>query len=143
MMNKLYERIVSGQEKISLVGLGYVGMPIAVAFSKKVGVIGFDVNKEKIELYKSGIDPTKEVGNKAIAECKVDFTSDEQRLREAKLHIVAVPTPVNDDRTPDLRPVIGASTVLGRNLVEGSIVVFESTVYPGVTEEICVPILEK
>lgn len=139
----LYEKLIAGEEKLSLVGLGYVGMPIAVSFSKKIKVIGFDLNAKKIELYKSGIDPTKEVGNEAIAACKVDFTSDETRLREAKFHIVAVPTPVNPDHTPDLTPVEGASTILGRNLTKGSIVVFESTVYPGVTEDICVPILER
>ncbi|MBR0302697.1 MAG: nucleotide sugar dehydrogenase [Clostridia bacterium] len=139
----LYEKLLSGEEKLSLVGLGYVGMPIAVSFSRKIGVIGFDLNKAKIDLYKSGIDPTREVGDEAIAACKVDFTSDETRLREAKFHIVAVPTPVNPDHTPDLSPVEGASTILGRNLTKGSIVVFESTVYPGVTEDICVPILEK
>ena len=139
----LYEKIVAGEEKISLVGLGYVGMPIAVAFAKKVNVIGFDLNEKKIELYKFGIDPTNEVGNDVIAHTSVDFTADETRLREAMFHIVAVPTPVNDDHTPNLKPVEGASRILGRNLTKGSIVVFESTVYPGVTEEICVPILEK
>lgn len=139
----LYEKIVNKQEKISLVGLGYVGMPIAVSFSKKVDVIGFDTNKSKIELYKKGIDPTKEVGNDVIANCTVDFTTDETKLQEAKFHIVAVPTPVNADHTPDLSPVIGASHTVGRNLAKGAIVVYESTVYPGVTEDICVPILEK
>ena len=138
----LYEKIVSGEEKIALVGLGYVGMPIAVAFAKKVKVIGYDLNAEKIRLYKDGIDPTKEVGNEVIKSTKVEFTSDESRLREAKFHIVAVPTPVNPDHTPDLSPVEGASRILGRNLTKGSIVVFESTVYPGVTEDVCVPILE-
>ncbi len=139
----LYEKLVNKEEKISLVGLGYVGMPIAVAFAKKVDVVGFDVNKHKIELYKNGIDPTKEVGNEVIKNTTVDFTSDESSLREAKFHIVAVPTPVKDDHTPDLTPVESASRTLGRNLTKGSIVVFESTVYPGVTEDICVPILEK
>ena len=139
----LYDQLLDRQEKISIVGLGYVGMPIAVTFSKKVYVIGFDVSKAKIELYKSGIDPTKEVGNEVIANCTVDFTSDETRLREAKFHIVAVPTPVNKDHTPDLTPVESASHTLGRNLTKGSIIVYESTVYPGVTEDICVPILEK
>ena len=138
----LYDRIVNKEEKISLVGLGYVGMPIAVAFAKKVNVIGYDLNAAKIELYKSGIDPTNEVGNEAIKNTTVEFTADETKLREAKFHIVAVPTPVNDDHTPDLTPVEGASRILGRNLTKGSIVVFESTVYPGVTEDICVPILE-
>ena len=139
----LYNDILDRKEKISLVGLGYVGMPIAVSFSRKADVIGFDVNEAKVELYKQGIDPTKEVGDEEIAACTVDFTADETRLQEARFHIVAVPTPVNTDNTPDLSPVIGASHTLGRNLTEGSIVVYESTVYPGVTEEICVPILEQ
>ena len=139
----LYEKIVAGNEKISLVGLGYVGMPIAVAFARKVKVVGFDLNAEKIDLYKSGIDPTNEVGDEVIKNTTVEFTADPSKLREAKFHIVAVPTPVNDDHTPDLTPVEGASRLLGQNLTKGSIVVFESTVYPGVTEDICVPILEK
>lgn len=139
----LYEKLCSGEEKLSLVGLGYVGMPIAVAFAKKVRVIGFDLNKKKIELYKSGIDPTKEIGNEAIKNTTVEFTADERHLHEAKFHIVAVPTPVYDDHTPNLTPVEGASRILGRNLTKGSIVVYESTVYPGVTEDVCIPILEK
>lgn len=139
----LYEQIVSGKQKISLVGLGYVGMPIAVAFSKKAKVIGFDLNSKKIELYKNGVDPTKEVGDEAIKNCTVEFTDDETRLREAKFHIVAVPTPVTADHTPDLTPVESASIILGRNLTKDSVVVYESTVYPGVTEDICVPILER
>lgn len=138
----LYEKLVNREEKVSLIGLGYVGMPIAVAFARKVNVIGFDVNEPKIELYLSGIDPTKEVGNNVIKNTTIEFTSDESKLKEAKFHIVAVPTPVNSDHTPDLTPVKSASRTLGRNLTKGSIVVFESTVYPGVTEEICVPILE-
>lgn len=140
---KLYNRIVEKKEKISVVGLGYVGMPIAVEFSKQVDVIGFDLNSKKIDLYRDGIDPTNEVGDDAIKECTVNFTCDEVALREAKFHIVAVPTPINIDKTPDLTPVEGASTIIGRNLTKGSIVVYESTVYPGVTEDICVPILEK
>ena len=139
----LYEKIVAGEEKISLVGLGYVGMPIAVAFARKVKVVGFDLNAAKIDLYKNGIDPTNEVGNDVIKNTTVEFTADPTKLKEAKFHIVAVPTPVNDDHTPDLTPVEGASRLLGQNLTKGSIVVFESTVYPGVTEDVCVPILEK
>ena len=139
----LYEKLVNGEEKLSLVGLGYVGMPIAVAFGRKIQVIGYDLNEQKIELYKSGIDPTREVGDDVIKNANVDFTADETRLREAKFHIVSVPTPGNADHTPDLTPVEGASRIVGRNLSKGSIVVFESTVYPGVTEEICVPIMEK
>lgn len=139
----LYEKILAGEEKISLVGLGYVGMPIAVAFAKKVKVVGFDLNEKKIELYKSGVDPTNEVGNEVIKNTSVEFTADEKKLKEAKFHIVAVPTPVNDDHTPDLTPVEGASRILGRNLTKGSVVVYESTVFPGVTEDVCIPILEK
>ena len=140
----LYEKIKNQEEAISLVGLGYVGMPIAIEFAKRgCKVIGYDLNAKKIEVYKSGVDPTNEVGDDAIKQTTVEFTSDETKLRDAKFHIVAVPTPVNDDHTPDLTPVEGASTILGRNLTKGSIVVFESTVYPGVTEDVCVPILEK
>ena len=139
----LFEKLLSKKEKLSLVGLGYVGMPIAVAFAKKIDVVGFDLNAKKIELYKNGIDPTNEVGNDAIKATTVEFTADETKLKEAKFHIVAVPTPVNDDHTPDLTPVEGASEILGRNLTKGSVVVFESTVYPGVTEDVCIPILER
>lgn len=128
---------------ISVVGLGYVGMPLAVAFAKKAKVIGFDVNKSKVEKYRDGIDVTKEVGDEAIRNSTVEFTYDEEKLKECNFHIVAVPTPINEDTTPDLRPVIGASEVVGRNLTKGSIVVYESTVYPGVTEEVCVPVLER
>ena len=139
----LYTDLVNKKTKLSLVGLGYVGMPIAVAFAKKIKVIGFDLNKAKIDLYKSGVDPTNEVGNDVIKNTKVEFTADETKLTEASFHIVAVPTPVYDYHTPDLTPVEGASRILGRNLRKGSVVVFESTVYPGVTEDVCVPILEK
>lgn len=139
-----YSKLVNRDEKLSLVGLGYVGMPIAVAFANKgIDVIGFDLNKAKIELYKSGVDPTNEVGDDAIKNTKVYFTSDEEDLKKAKFHIVAVPTPVNTDHTPDLTPVVGASEIVGRNLTKGSYVVFESTVYPGCTEDVCVPILER
>lgn len=139
----LYEKIINREEKIALVGLGYVGMPIAVAFAKKADVVGFDLNSEKIKLYKQGIDPTKEVGDEGIKETTVDFTDDEKKLQEAKFIIVAVPTPVNTDHTPDLTPVVGASEIVGRNITKGSIVVYESTVYPGCTEDVCIPILEK
>lgn len=141
--DKLFERLSDKKEKLAVIGLGYVGMPIAVAFAKKIDVIGFDINEEKIRLYKSGIDPTNEVGDEGIAATKVHFTSNETELKQAKFFIVAVPTPVNADHTPNLSPVEGASGILGRNLTEGAIVVFESTVYPGVTEEVCMPILER
>lgn len=140
---ELFEKLINHEEKLSLVGLGYVGMPIAVAFSRKMDVIGFDLSEHKIGLYRGGTDPTKEVGDAVIKSCGVHFTSDETELRNAKFHIVAVPTPVHDDHTPDLAPVRGAAQILGRNLTKGSVVVFESTVYPGVTEEVCIPILEQ
>lgn len=140
----LHEKLINKEETMSVVGLGYVGMPLAVAFAAKgINVIGFDLNEKKIELYKSGIDPTKEVGNEAIRTTTIRFTPDENELKKAKFHIVAVPTPVNTDHTPDLTPVIGASEIVGRNLTKGSIVVFESTVYPGCTEDVCIPVLEK
>lgn len=139
----LYDKIVAGEEKVALVGLGYVGMPIAVAFAKKVKVIGYDINETKIQLYKQGIDPTNEIGSEGIKTTSVEFTSDETRLRETKFIIIAVPTPVNMDHTPDLTPVIKASEIVGSNMTRGSIVVYESTVYPGCTEDVCIPILEK
>ncbi len=139
----IYNDLISKNTKLALVGLGYVGMPIAVAFSEQVPTIGFDINKEKIEKYKAGKDPTNEVGDEGVKNCSVEFTSDETRLKDASFVIVAVPTPVKNDHTPDLSPVEGASHVVGRNLKKGSVVVYESTVYPGVTEDICVPILEK
>ena len=139
----LYDQLLSGQAKLSLIGLGYVGLPIAIAFARKVQVIGFDLNKRKIQDYLEGKDPTREVGDQAVRDSSMVFTADPALLKEARFHIVAVPTPVNSDHTPDLRPLEGASRLLGPQLTPGSIVVFESTVYPGVTEDVCVPILEK
>lgn len=141
-MSDLYERLLAGDEKLALVGLGYVGMPIAVAYAKKIKVVGFDNNAAKIDLYHKGIDPTNEVGNEAIKNTTVDFTADPEKLSECKFIIVAVPTPVNADHTPDLSPVEGASHTVGKHLTKGAVVVYESTVYPGVTEDVCVPILE-
>ncbi len=139
-----YKELINNESNLALVGLGYVGMPIAHAFAKKgISVIGFDLNAEKIKMYKSGVDPTNEVGNEEIKTTKINFTADEVELRNAKFIIVAVPTPVNIDHTPNLDPVIGASEIVGRNLTVGSIVVYESTVYPGCTEDVCIPILEK
>ena len=140
--NTIYKGLISGEEKLALVGLGYVGMPIAVEFAKHIHVIGFDINEKRIEEYRNGIDSTNEVGE-AIKNTTVEFTADPTKLSEAKFLIVAVPTPVKEDNSPDLRPVEGASKTIGQNLSPGSIVVFESTVYPGVTEDICVPIIEK
>lgn len=138
----IYQGLITGEEKLALVGLGYVGMPLAVEFAKHVPVIGFDTNEKRVNEYANGIDATNEVGE-GLKTTTVEFTSDASRLKEAKFLIVAVPTPVNPDNTPDLRPIEGASRTVGQNLTPGSIVVFESTVYPGVTEDICIPIIEK
>lgn len=143
LIHELYSQLISQKVKLSVIGLGYVGLPIAVAFSPKVRVIGFDVNSRKIERFRAGIDPTGEVETTALQSADIEFTSDETKLGQAKFHIVAVPTPVHTDHTPNLTPLKNASCILGRNLTRGSIVVYESTVYPGVTEEICIPILEE
>lgn len=138
-----FEEIINKSEKISIIGLGYVGLPLTLAFARVADVIGFDISKGKVEQYLNGIDLTQEAGTMAILETTAYFTWEEKHLKDAKFHIIAVPTPINIDKTPDLLPVINASRIIGRNLVKGSIIVFESTVYPGVTEDICVPILEK
>lgn len=141
---EIYNKLVAKEDNLAVVGLGYVGMPIAHAFSKKgLNVIGFDLNSEKIQMYKNGIDPTNEVGDDEIRSTNIRFTTDGQDIKRAKFIIVAVPTPVNSDHTPDLSPVISASEIIGKNLTRGSIVVYESTVYPGCTEDICIPILER
>lgn len=140
--NNIYKGLIAGTEKLALVGLGYVGMPIAVEFAKHINVIGFDINEKRVNEYKNGIDSTNEVGEN-IKNTTVDFTADASRLKEARFIVVAVPTPVKDDNSPDLGPVKGASKTVGQNLAPGSIVVFESTVYPGVTEDVCIPIIEK
>lgn len=139
----LYNDVLNKKEKISIVGLGYVGLPLAVEFAKKAEVIGFDINNKKIESYLNGNDVTEEVGSNELKKSKVKFTSDELNLKDCKVHIICVPTPINNDKTPNLRPIISATEIIARNMKKGAIVVYESTVYPGTTEEICVPILEK
>ena len=139
----LYEKLLAKEEKIAVIGLGYVGLPVAVEFAKKYDVIGFDINEEKLDKYRNGIDVTDEVGDEAIQQTTMTFTSDEKDLQKCKFHIVSVPTPINLDKTPNLAPIINASKSIARNLTKGSIVVYESTVYPGTTEEICIPILEE
>lgn len=139
----LYDEIIRRREKIAVIGLGYVGIPLAVEFAKRVAVIGFDVNEKKVERYRHGEDVTNEVGYEALKQTDVDFTSDPQRLKEAMFFVVAVPTPIKLDKTPDLLPVIEASVTVGKSLRRGSVVIYESTVYPGTTEEVCAPILER
>lgn len=142
-MLDVYNDLISKKTNIAVIGLGYVGMPLAIEFAKHFNVVGFDLNKEKINLYNNGIDPTNEVGDEAIKNTSMTFSCDPEIISTAKFHIVAVPTPINLDKTPDFKPIISASTILGKYLSKGSIVVYESTVYPGVTEDICIPILEK
>ncbi len=143
MKLNVYEAVKNKKDYLAVVGLGYVGLPLAVAFADKVKTIGFDVNKEKVATYRKGIDPTQEIGDEKIQQTSLKFTTDPTSLKKARVIIVAVPTPINEDKTPNLVPVISASELVGKNLAQGSIVVFESTVYPGVTEDVCVPILEK
>src|SRR5699024_3950416 len=139
----LFEKLVKHEEKIAVVGLGYVGLPLAIELAKKYDVIGFDINREKLDIYKSGVDVTDEVGDEAIQQTTMTFSNDPASLQESKFIIVSVPTPINTDQTPNLTPIIKASEMIGENLSEGSIVVYESTVYPGTTEEVCLPILEE
>lgn len=137
-----YNEIINRQESIAVIGLGYVGIPLAINFAKKVNVIGFDIDTNKISKYKNGMDLTNQVGAYDLENTTILFTSDENKLRDARFHIISVPTPIYENNLPNLEQVINASRILGRNLSKGSIVVYESTVYPGVTEEICIPILE-
>ncbi len=138
----MLQRLMNRSEKISVIGLGYVGLPLGIEFAKKYDVLGFDINQEKIALYRAGVDPTDEVGPEVLAQSTIQFSSDEPDLQSCRFHIVAVPTPIKVDKTPDLTPIISATKTLARNLQPGSIVVYESTVYPGTTEEVCLPILE-
>lgn len=142
-MHKMYEQLISKQKKISLVGLGYVGLPIALEFAKKVSVIGFDIKPERVELMKQKIDPSRELEASDFEGCDILFTSDPEDLRQADFHIVAVPTPITEQNLPDLTPVISASTTVGKILKKGDYVIYESTVYPGCTEEDCIPLLEE
>lgn len=139
----IYQSLIEGEKALAVVGLGYVGMPLAIEFAKKIRVIGYDRNQIKINSYLNGIDVTGEVGDEALKNTKAVFTYDGKALEDASFYIVAVPTPIAQDKTPDLTPLIGASTDIGKHLKKGDVVVFESTVYPGVTEEVCIPVLER
>lgn len=139
----MYKKIINKEYKIAVVGLGYVGLPIALAFAKKVSVIGFDINKARVELMKKGIDPSAELNEEDFKNCDITFTNSLDVLKQARFFIVAVPTPIDQHNLPDLSPLIGASTSIGKVLKKGDYVVYESTVYPGCTEDDCVPVLEK
>lgn len=139
----MYNRLVNKETKLSLIGLGYVGLPIALEFAKKIGVVGFDTKQERIELMKKGVDPSNEIESKEFEGADIEFTGDPEALRSASFHIIAVPTPINSYNLPDLTSVLKASETVGAILKRGDYVVYESTVYPGCTEEDCIPILEK
>ncbi len=139
----MYKNIINKKTRISLIGLGYVGLPIALEFAKKVPVIGFDINKGRIELMKKGIDPSQELKADAFKNADITFTASEKDIGEAGFHIIAVPTPIDDYNLPDLKPLLSATETVGRNMKKGDYVVYESTVYPGCTEEECIPLLEK
>ena len=139
----MYEQIINKEAKISVIGLGYVGLPIALAFARKVSVIGYDINPGRIEMMKQHIDPSRELEAGDFENCDINFTHDPQDLRKASFHIVAVPTPINENKLPDLTPLLKATVSVGKILKKGDYVVYESTVYPGCTEEDCVPLLEE
>ncbi|MBC6490196.1 UDP-N-acetyl-D-galactosamine dehydrogenase [Flavihumibacter stibioxidans] len=139
----MYQDLLDKKEKLAVIGLGYVGLPLALEFAKKISVIGFDINAHRVELMRNGIDPSKEVGHEEFKDRDIIFTDDLELLRTAKFYIVAVPTPVDKYNVPDLKPLIGASTTVGKVLKAGDYVVYESTTYPGCTEEDCLPVLEK
>ena len=143
MSKSIHKKLVEGEETLVVIGLGYVGLPIALEFARKMNVIGFDINDERIELLKKNIDPSNELDASEFEGCSIQFTSDINELKDAKVYIVAVPTPIDESKRPDLKPLIGASTTVGKVLQKGDYVIFESTVYPGCTEEDCIPVLEQ
>tara|TARA_X000000950_G_C13887360_1_gene649416 strand:+ start:597 stop:1892 length:1296 start_codon:yes stop_codon:yes gene_type:complete len=140
---KIYDKLIKKEEKLAVVGLGYVGLPIALEFAKKLNVIGFDINPERIEMMKNNIDPSNELIESDFDGCSIEFTSNLQDLNAAKFFIIAVPTPIDKNKKPNIKPLISASTTVGKVLKKGDYVVFESTVYPGCTEDDCVPVLEE
>src|SRR6476469_10125146 len=139
----MYQELIEKKAKLAVIGLGYVGLPIALEFAHKLSVIGFDINKQRIELMKQGIDPSNELEKEAFDNCDITFTDSLDVLREARFFIVAVPTPIDEHAMPDLKPLLGASTSVGKVLKKGDYVVYESTVYPGCTEEDCIQVMEK
>ncbi len=139
----MYDKIINKEVKLAVIGLGYVGLPIALAFARKIKVIGFDINEERVEMMRQGVDPSNELDSSDFDNCDIQFTANPEEVREATFFIVAVPTPINEFNQPDLRPLLGASGTVGKLLKKGDYVAFESTVYPGCTEDDCIPVLEK
>jgi UDP-N-acetyl-D-galactosamine dehydrogenase len=143
MSNSVYTRLVNKETKLAVIGLGYVGLPIALEFAKKIKVVGFDINQQRVDMMRNKIDPSKELSSSDFDGCDIHFTADLEDLKDVTFFIVAVPTPIDDANVPDLKPLLGASSTVGKALKKGDYVVFESTVYPGCTEEDCVPVLER
>lgn len=143
MNNSIYNKLVNKETKLAVIGLGYVGLPIALEFAKKIKVVGFDINRERVDLMRNKIDPSNELGAEAFENSDIYFTADLEDLRDCTFYIVAVPTPIDDANLPDLKPLLGATTTVGKVLKKDDYVVFESTVYPGCTEEDCIPVLEE
>lgn len=139
----MYQELVNKEAKLAVIGLGYVGLPLALEFAKKIHVIGFDINEKRVEMMRNSIDPSNELKKEAFDHCSIEFTSDLEKLREASFYVVAVPTPVDSHNVPDLSPVIRASETVSKVIQQGDYVVYESTVYPGCTEEDCLPIIDK
>src|SRR5215213_10154301 len=139
----MYQELIEKKQKLAVIGLGYVGLPIALEFARKLSVLGFDINEKRIDQMRNHIDPSNELEADAFDECDIEFTSSLDILRQAKFFVVAVPTPVDEHNVPDLRPVKKASETIGKVIKKGDYVVFESTVYPGCTEEDCLPVIEK
>lgn len=142
MSNSIYNKLLNKEAKLAVIGLGYVGLPIALEFARKIKVVGFDINPERIDMMKRNIDPSNELDAAAFEGCDIEFTADIHDLKDVQFFVVAVPTPIDDANLPNLRPLLGASSTVGKVLKKGDYVVFESTVYPGCTEEDCIPVLE-
>ncbi len=142
MSNSIYNKLLKKEAKLAVIGLGYVGLPIALEFARKIKVVGFDINQERIDLMKNKIDPSNELESSAFEGCDIEFTAEIHDLKDVEFFIVAVPTPIDDANLPNLKPLLGASSTVGKVLKKGDYVVFESTVYPGCTEEDCIPVLE-
>lgn len=143
MNDSIYEKLVNKETKLAVIGLGYVGLPIALEFARKIDVIGFDINEKRVEMMKNNIDPSDELEPEAFEGCSIEFTASIDDLKDATFFIVAVPTPIDESKMPDLKPLLGASATVGKALKKGDYVVYESTVYPGCTEEDCIPVLEE
>jgi len=143
MSNSIYNKLLAKEAKLAVIGLGYVGLPIALEFARKIKVVGFDINQARVDLMRNSIDPSNELEKEAFDNCDIEFTADINDLKDVDFYVVAVPTPIDDANLPDLKPLLGASRTVGQVLSKGNYVVFESTVYPGCTEEDCIPVLEE